>query len=530
MTRTTMRRAATALVLALSLVAAGGPDPADGAPFHGALPLGRPGLSETRTSTPVAPGVTHTRIVRGEASKHDGWIVDVAFLPDVEQAKALDRRLRAGGFKARIQRIDNRAPDDPAPGPLGYLVRVGHLTSEADAIALRDRLTGAGYTGLRVVYSGEDGGRTTGPWVVNVLEVAPEAFGGSVAPALGTAIVPGLERLTGIAARSGAIASVNGGYFVIQPADGSPGDLAGISVLDGALISEAVNGRTSLLLPEGDGAGASVRALSSGQLVTSADGSSRLIDGLNRKPGLVRGCGGTGGDIPTERPKHDFTCTDASELILFTPVFGPSTEPGDGVEAVLGAGGVVVELRSSRGGTIPPGGSVLSGTGDGADWLAAHARPGTTVTTATQVLADGTPIAIGNGLGVVNGGPRLLRAGQVDITAAAEGFSWEERPEFYYRFGVRRNPRTLAGVTAAGHLLLVTVDGRQPGWSVGAGFSESALLMRALGAVDSVNLDGGGSTAMTVGSELVTRPSDLTGERPIGDAVVIAAPSRGTPG
>ena len=47
--------------------------------------------------------------------------------------------------------------------------------------------------------------------------------------------------------------------------------------------------------------------------------------------------------------------------------------------------------------------------------------------------------------------------------------------------------------------------------------------MRALGAVDAVNLDGGGSTAMTVGSELVTRPSDATGERPIGDAIVISA-------
>jgi len=59
---------------------------------------------------------------------------------------------------------------------------------------------------------------------------------------------------------------------------------------------------------------------------------------------LIRGCGGDGGDSPTEQPKHDFTCTDASELILFTPDFGTNTEPGPGIEAVLDSSGRVVEL------------------------------------------------------------------------------------------------------------------------------------------------------------------------------------------
>jgi exopolysaccharide biosynthesis protein len=45
--------------------------------------------------------------------------------------------------------------------------------------------------------------------------------------------------------------------------------------------------------------------------------------------------------------------------------------------------------------------------------------------------------------------------------------------------------------------------------------------MQALGARDAVNLDGGGSTTMTVGSELVTWPSDPAGERPIADALVL---------
>ena len=99
---------------------------------------------------------------------------------------------------------------------------------------------------------------------------------------------------------------------------------------------------------------------------------------------------------------------------------------------------------------------------------------------------------------------------------------WPEIPEFYYRFGVRRNPRTLAGTTPEGNLLLVAVDGRQPGYSVGASFEESALIMQALCAEEAVNLDGGGSTTLTISDELVNSPSDPGNvERPIGDAIVL---------
>jgi hypothetical protein len=124
-------------------------------------------------------------------------------------------------------------------------------------------------------------------------------------------------------------------------------------------------------------------------------------------------------------------------------------------------------------------------------------------------------------MGIVNGGPRLLRGGAIDIPTLAEGFHYPEDPGFLYRFGLRRNPRTLAGVRRDGRLLLVTVDGRAPGHSLGVSFAESAALLRALGARDAVNLDGGGSTAMTTVSTLLTRPSDATGERPIADAIVV---------
>ena len=506
------------LLTALLLVVLGlVPVTAAAKPGGSELPLGSPGLDETRASEEVAPGVTYTRIERGEQSRKDFYTVDVAFVSSLEAAEDVAARLRSDGYKPRIEEVADRAPDDPEGGPLGYLVRTGSFATQAGADALRAELAAKGYTGLRTVYTGEDGGKTTGPWYVHVLEVDPALYDGELAPELATEIVPGRELLTSISARTGSLAAINGGYFVIGESDGTPGDLAGISALDGDLVSEAVDGRTDLILPEGDGSGADIAALSDAFSATSSDGATREVDGLNREPGLIRGCGGDGGDQPTEQPKHDFTCTDESELILFNPIFGASTEPGSGAEAVLDASGRVVELREARGGTIPQDGSVLSGTGEGADWLLDHATPGSQVRVSQSVT--GAPIEEGSG--VVNGGPRLLEGGGEEITAYAEGFVYPENPEFYYRFGERRNPRTLAGTTPGGNLLLVAVDGRRPGYSVGASFEESAEIMDALGAGEAVNLDGGGSTGMTLGQRLVTRPSDATGERPIGDAVIL---------
>ncbi len=56
---------------------------------------------------------------------------------------------------------------------------------------------------------------------------------------------------------------------------------------------------------------------------------------------------------------------------------------------------------------------------------------------------------------------------------------------------------------------------------MGASFTESALVMRSLGAVDALNLDGGGSTTLSINQQLTNRPSDATGERPIADAITI---------
>lgn len=487
----------------------------------GPLPLGAADLPETRVSADVAPGVVYTHITRGGESTADTWVLDVALVADPAEADARRDELAAAGFDARVEEIADRGPDGSASGVLGYLVRVGAFPERGDAVAAQTALTEAGFAGSRLVYTGEDGVGTDGPWQVHVLEIDPEVFSGSVLPVLATDIVPGKETTASVAARTGALAATNAGYFVVGPVDGTTGDLAGVSVIGGTLYSEAVNGRTAFVLPDATGAGGRVGVVNTAQTATAADGASREIDGLNREPGLIRSCGGVGGDATTEEPKHDYTCTDESELIHYTPAYGQITAAGDGFEVSLDGGGVVLEARARRGGQIPVGGAVLAGTGDAAEWLEANAPVGATIGVDLQVLLDNEELPLGTTLNIVNGGPRLVRDGAIDITAAAEGFVWDDDPGFGYRFGIRRNPRTLAGVTADGKILLVVIDGRQPGWSVGASFTESAGIMVALGAADAVNLDGGGSSAMALGSTLVNRPSDATGERPDGDIIVV---------
>ncbi|MBR5711308.1 MAG: phosphodiester glycosidase family protein [Thermoguttaceae bacterium] len=65
-----------------------------------------------------------------------------------------------------------------------------------------------------------------------------------------------------------------------------------------------------------------------------------------------------------------------------------------------------------------------------------------------------------------------------------------------------RHPRTLAGISQdKKYVYLVTIDGRQPEFSVGTSMLESAEIMRQLGVYDAVNLDGGGSTTMVYRDE-----------------------------
>jgi exopolysaccharide biosynthesis protein len=87
-------------------------------------------------------------------------------------------------------------------------------------------------------------------------------------------------------------------------------------------------------------------------------------------------------------------------------------------------------------------------------------------------------------------------------------------PEGFFR----RHPRTIVGRTETGSVVIATIDGGRT-TSVGATLVEASAVAQGLGMVDSVNLDGGGSTTMVANGALVNSPSG-SGERSVGDALV----------
>jgi hypothetical protein len=196
-----VRRVTLAVTAALALLL-----PA-AAQAHDGLPLGSPSLRETRTTQRLAPGVRYTKIVRGTLSRRDGWTVDVAIVDTRAEARDLARRLREAGYSARVETLE-RPPDDRRPGPLGYRVHSGLFDAKAEADERAAQLRAAGLPVRGAVFTAEDGERTSGPWVVHVLRVDPDAYAGRISPVLSNDVVVGREPLSSIAARTGALAGV----------------------------------------------------------------------------------------------------------------------------------------------------------------------------------------------------------------------------------------------------------------------------------------------------------------------------------
>jgi hypothetical protein len=99
-------------------------------------------------------------------------------------------------------------------------------------------------------------------------------------------------------------------------------------------------------------------------------------------------------------------------------------------------------------------------------------------------------------------------------------------------------PRSAAGVSLDGRkLLLMTVDGRRPGHSLGVTRPELADLLKEYGAWNAINLDGGGSTTLVFSDpvpRVVNIPSDTTAssssvERTVGSNLAVFAKALAQP-
>lgn len=115
----------------------------------------------------------------------------------------------------------------------------------------------------------------------------------------------------------------------------------------------------------------------------------------------------------------------------------------------------------------------------------------------------------------LGGGPMLIESGEPRVT-------FEEEVFFGSGMGSldSRHPRTALGYTHDGRLLLLVVDGRSAE-SAGATLGELARELWARGAVEALNLDGGGSTSLVVNGALINRPSENSGAREVASALLL---------
>ena len=107
----------------------------------------------------------------------------------------------------------------------------------------------------------------------------------------------------------------------------------------------------------------------------------------------------------------------------------------------------------------------------------------------------------------------ILRDGEI-----LEGGSCEKEPMPRIAYGLSEDRR---------YLYIVTVDGRQKGWSLGATGKETAALLKEAGAADAINMDGGGSATLCYWDEktktpvTVNRQTESGYQRPVGSNIGI---------
>jgi hypothetical protein len=169
-------------------------------------------------------------------------------------------------------------------------------------------------------------------------------------------------------------------------------------------------------------------------------------------------------------------------------------------------------VSTTSGSTIPSDGAVLAAYGARTKEVQAMAE-GDTVKVLLATLPrpphGAVPVLL------IGGWPRILRDGEnvAGDAATIEGT--------LSRNAEMAHPRTAVGFSRdSGTVILLTVDGRSEN-SGGVTLVDLARLMRRLGAWQAMNFDGGGSTTMVIDGAVVNAPSDKTGEREVGNALLV---------
>lgn len=346
------------------------------------------------------------------------------------------------------------------------------------------------------------------PVVVNLLRLDLSKIRLDVVHAMDAAI--GTETVSSMATRHGAIAAINAGFFRLDKSVFA-GDSVGALMIDGKLLSESFGNRIALgVINKKKKTEVVFGRLEAVGAIGYFRNGTKKFDGINR-----------------ERKKN--------EIILYTPEIKQTPAVDYQTTEIIFRdcefGCRRAEVAENAGGTpIPQNGYVVSiGEAASKEFIVEYmkARIGKELperATFFDFLAirdEKNQNALDykklkkfkQAEDIISGVPQLIKNGKISIT-------WEQEKSSK-SFVETRHPRTAAAKLKNGKFLLVTVDGRQPGTSVGMNLQELAEMLLEFGATDAMNFDGGGSTTMFLDGKIVNQPSDKEGERKVSDAILV---------
>ncbi len=336
--------------------------------------------------------------------------------------------------------------------------KTGTATVSLDGKDVLVKVSNGGSTDIKQYY------RQIGHIRATVVEIPPGAPVRAVA-ALAHDRVGATEDLASMAKRYGAVAAINGTFFEAY---------GGIPEPWGTIIR---NGKV-------------VHVGNVGSVVGITSDGRVKMDTVR-----IKVEGGTGGSYewPDNWYAYGFNRTPGpagSAAYIYTRERGSSLGFAYGTSVVV-SGGKVVRVVENQDVAIPDDGFVVNLTGSEQN-LRDRFEPGESVSYRVVFEdKDGNRLDWSDVVTAVGAGPRLLTGGRITVDPAGEGFTSA-------KILTGGGARSAIGVKSDGSILLVTVPG--------ATIRQLASVMKELGAVDAMNLDGGASSGLYYKGRYLTAP------------------------
>ena len=293
------------------------------------------------------------------------------------------------------------------------------------------------------------------PVRINIVEMSLGVNQGlAVEPAIASETLASRNKISNIAGRDNAIVAINGGYF--KPQTGVP---LGTLMINKKVYTGPIYDRVAMGIF--DNGFEMARVQLKANVVTNKGG--LKIDNINQ-PRML-----------------------STNTIVYTPDWGEYSPPSPkyGKQLVI-SGGKLVKTSYGRS-QIPKDGFVIVGPQKSLDTIANAMKFQLDI----KINPEWKDVNH-----IISGGPYLVKNGDIYVDMTAQKLA---------SIG-GRNPRTAIGYTKDNSLIMLTADGRE-GASIGLTLVELANLMKELGCVNAMNLDGGGSTVMYVKGKIVNKPA-----------------------